>query len=267
MTGKTARGYLGSLVSLPLGSRLSLGPGPPGPSPRGRGPALTALGSRRRGGPSPPRWGSSTPTTSTSWVSGDPGDTIDTVSAGLLYGRSSPRSRPLGLRAGLGKPLLELQPEQPHRLRRRGRSLLQPLTDPVPHLRAGGELGLLRAPPHRSGCPVPGVRADSLRTNAAADWQATPRTRLRIDGDVGYLHYASEISDLDPSELPLDALVLAGVVSPEQAEIGIEDLPTPIDSSLVALRALSAEGVRGGSLNLLTFRGGVVLTQNLSPRS
>jgi hypothetical protein len=195
-----------------------------------------------------------------------PGDTIDTVSAGLLYGRTTPRYALSAYGRISGNHYWNFS--QSSRINYGGGfgASFSPSRTLTLTLGQAGSSGFYAPLLIGLGVQYPGVRADSLRTTLAADWQATPRTLLRVEGDLGYLRYSSEISDLDPSELPLDTLVLSGVLSPEQAEIGIDDLPTPLDSSLVALTALSAEGVRRGSLELLTYRAGLVLTQTLSPK-
>ena len=196
----------------------------------------------------------------------DPGDTVDTVSTGLLYGRTSPRH---GLSvSGRISANRYWNFSQSSRISYGGGIGAFVVPSPTLKLTFGGygSRGFYAPLLIGLGVQAPGVRADSARATAAAEWQLTTRTMVLINGDLGYINYASEVSDLDPAELPLDALIVAGVVPPEQGEIGIEGLPTPVDSSLIALGALASEGVRRASLRLLTYRGGVVLTQTLSPK-
>jgi hypothetical protein len=195
-----------------------------------------------------------------------PGDTVDNLSVGLLYGRVGQR---LSL-SGYGRVSVNYY-ETSSRYNR---------------LNYGGGFGLSYRPsPTASvstttaatsgfytplliglGVALPQVRTDLFRNTLLATWHAGPRTTLTADGDFTYLHYSSDQSLLDAAQLPLDVLLLAGTVPPEQAEIGISDLPTPVDASLVAIAALSAEGVRVRQVNLVTFRAGLQAEQKLTER-
>ncbi len=195
-----------------------------------------------------------------------PGDTINTLSTGLLYGRSGKR---LGF-SGYGRV---------------SGNYYQTFTQ-FNRLNYGGGFGLAYRPSRTAsfsfgqaassgfyaplliglGVALPQVRTDVVRSVMLATWHPGPRTTLAADGEFAYLHYSSDLSTLDAAQLPLDTLILTGTIPPEQAEVGFLDLPTPVDASLVALAALSAEGVRQRRLDLVTYRAGFRAEQMLTDR-
>ena len=195
-----------------------------------------------------------------------PGDSIDSLSVSLLYGRTGERLSISGNGRVSGN--------------------YYETFNQYNQLNYGGGLGLSYRPSRTSsfafsqvassgfyapllinlGLFLPQIRTEALQSTLVATWHPTPRTTLTGDGNFSYLHYDSDLSTLDPALIPHDALVLAGAVPPGQAEIGLAGLPTPLDATLVVLTALSAEGVRRQQLNLTTFRAGFQAEQALTDR-
>jgi hypothetical protein len=195
-----------------------------------------------------------------------PGDTINNLSVGLLYGRTGERLSFSGYGRVSGNYY------ESYNL--------------YNQLNYGGGLGLSYRPSPTStfsfsqvassgfyapllinlGVFLPQVHTDAFRSALVATWHPGPRTTLTADGTFAYLHYSSDLSTLDAALVPQEALVLAGAIPPEQAEIGLADLPTPLDASLLVLSALSAEGVRQRQLSLTTFRTGFQAEQMLTDR-
>ena len=195
-----------------------------------------------------------------------PGDTVDSLSVGLLYGRLGKR---LNL-SGYGRVSVNFYEtsSQYNRLNYGGGFGLSYRPSPTASLdvRVAATSGFYTPLLIGLGVALPQVRTVVFRNTLLATWHPGPRTTLTADGDFTYLHYTSDLSTLDAAQLPLDVLILAGTIPPEQAEIGLPDLPTPVDASLVALAALSTEGVRQRRLNLVTYRAGLQAEQKLTDR-
>jgi hypothetical protein len=195
-----------------------------------------------------------------------PGDTVNSLSAGLLYGRSGERLAFSGYGRVSGN--YYQTSNQYNRLNYGGGYGLSYRPAPTASVSFSqvASSGFYTPLLIGLGVALPQVQTDLFRSKLLATWHPGPRTTLAADGDFTYLHYSSDLSTLDAAQLPQDVLILAGTIPPEQAEIGLPDLPTPVDASLVALAALSAEGVRRRQLNLVTFRAGLRAEQMLTDR-
>jgi hypothetical protein len=195
-----------------------------------------------------------------------PGDSVNVVSVALLYGRSRPRQSfsaygrvsgdfydtfnqysQLNYGGGLG---LSLSPSRTSTF----------------HLSVAASSGSYAPVLLSLGVAVPEIQTDAVSASLLSSWHPGPRTTLTADGSFAYIHYSSSLSTFEAALVPQNALVLTGVASPEQAEIGLSNLPTPVDASLVALALLSSEGARLKELTLTTFRTGFTAEQMLTDR-
>jgi len=195
-----------------------------------------------------------------------PGDSVDTVSVGLLYGHSGARLA----YSGYGRASLNYfeRFNQHNRINYGGGAGLTYQISPTARISASqvASSGFYAPLLLELGVFVPQVRVNAFRSAVAATWQPGPRTTFTADGSFLHLDYSSDLSTLDPALIPHDALALAGALPPEQAAIDLEGLATPLDASLVVLSALSAEGVRQNQLELTTFRAGLQVEQALTQR-
>ena len=195
-----------------------------------------------------------------------PGDTVDSVSVGLLYGRSGERLGFSGYGRASGNYYQTFS--QYNQLSYGGGLGLSYRLSPTADLRFSqvASSGLYTPVLIGLGVALPQVRTDVARSALLATWHPGSRTTLTANGDFAYLHYSSDLSTLDAAQLPVDALILAGTIPAEQAEIGLSDLPTPVDASLLVLSALAGEGVTRRQLNLVTYHAGLQAEQTLTDR-
>jgi hypothetical protein len=196
------------------------------------------------------------------------GDTVDTVSTALFWGRSAAR---LSLSAyGRISGNYYRTSSRFNRLNYGGGfgASLHPSTRVSLVLGQSASSGFY-APLLLGLGPLllPQAQADAVQTTGIGTWLAASRTTLKLDSGFSYLHYSSDVSALDPAQLPIGTLVLVGIVPPEQAGLDISDLPTPVDASVAALGAISVEGVNRQSLDVITFRAGMQVSQALTPKT
>ena len=194
-------------------------------------------------------------------------DTVDTMSVGLMYGRQSDRLSLSAYGRISGKRFRTF--DQFNGLNYGGGfgASYRPSSTATFSFSQAASSGFYTPLLFGLGVQLPQVRADVLRTTGSGTWRASPRTTVKLDGEFAYLSYRSEVSTLEASQLPVDTLALAGLLPPEEAGIGLTGLPTPVDSSLVALGALAAEGVTRERLDLLTYRAGLQVSEALTPRT
>jgi len=197
----------------------------------------------------------------------DLADTMDTMSVGLMYGRTSERLSFSGYGRISGKRFRTFDQFNGLNYAGGGGISFHPSRAFAFSLSPAASSGFSTPLLLGLGVALPQIKTDVLRTASSGIWRASPRTTLKLDGDVSYLTYSSEVSTLEVSQLPTGTLALAGLIPPEEADIGLTGLPTPVDSSLVALGALSSEGVTRGHLNLFTYRAGLQVSQALTPRT
>jgi hypothetical protein len=195
-----------------------------------------------------------------------PGDSVDVVSVALLYGRRSPRQA-FSAYGRVSGDVYETFNQYSQLNYGGGLGLsLEPSRTSNVHLSVAASSGSYAPVVLSLGVAVPEIQTDVASASLLSSWHPGPRTTLTADGSFAYIHYSSSLSTFEAALVPQNALVLSGVASPEQVEIGLSNLPTPVDASLVALALLSSEGSRVRELTLTTFRAGFTAEQALTDR-
>jgi hypothetical protein len=196
-----------------------------------------------------------------------PGDTVDSVSTGLLFGRVGKR---LSLSAyGRASGNYYRVTSAYNRLNYGGGFGLSYRPSPTTRFAfsQGASSGFYSPLLRTIGVALPEVRIKAYHATMLVSLQPSPLTSLQLSGGFAYLGYSSDLSSLDASQLPVDAQVLAGAIPPEEAAIGLEDLPTPVDASLTALGALASEGLIGRQTSLTSYFASLQASRQLLPGS